>query len=549
MIAPDLRLLLPAATCWFALLAAALLSARLDLLLAAAGVAGALWLLRGSDNRLWAAAGIAVAAASFGVAGIRAAARSDGPLPALVRAHRVAELTVVLSADPVRRDGISATTRRPYHLVIVPAQVVVLDSGGRRWTLRQPVLLLAQGDAWARLLPSQRVRTAGQLSAPRAPDTVAAVVDVRGTPRLLGRPSAVQRIAGSLRARLRGAVSGLPAGPRALLPGLVDGDTSALPDSVTTEFRRTGLTHLVAVSGTNVAIVSGVVLAMARRLRAGPRLSGAVAAMSVLAFVVIARPSGSVLRAAVMGVCGLVGVAASRPRPALTGLGGAVLLLLLVEPGLARQPGFALSVLATLGLLVLAPGWTRVLARRLPEPIAAAVAVPAAAQLACAPVIAMIGGGTSLVAIPANLLAAPAVAPATILGVVTVALAPVAPPAATGTAWLAQFPCRWLLAVARGGSALPYASIPWPGGAGGAVLLALVSVLVAAAIRTAIGRAGARGSGPLRGLPGLPGRATERGIVQRDRRADAARGDVRGRQRGVPGRRGDRSRAGRGPPP
>jgi competence protein ComEC len=229
---------------------------------------------------------------------------------------------------------------------------------------------------------------------------------------------------------------------------------------------------------------------VARRLRAGPRLAGLLALLSVLGFVVLARPSPSVLRAAVMGGLGLIGLVLSRPRAALTGLAGAVLVLLLIEPGLAAQAGFELSVFATLGLLIFAPGWRRVLARRMPDPMAAALAVPAAAQVACAPLIAMIGGGTSVVAVPANLLAAPAVGPATVFGVLSAAIAPIAPWLARGCAHLGGLPCAWLLTVAQVGSRLPFASIGWPAGVSGGLLLVAVSpFVVLGARRLLVGRA------------------------------------------------------------
>lgn len=139
------------------------------------------------------------------------------------------------------------------------------------------------------------------------------------------------------------------------------------------DFRRTGLTHLVAVSGTNLAIVTGVVLGAARRLRVGSRTAGMCAAVSLLAFVVVARPSASVLRAAVMGLLAVVGLLTGRRRSALSSVCAAVLILVLLDPTLARDAGFALSVLATGGLLVLAPGIQQLLSGYLPEPVATAL--------------------------------------------------------------------------------------------------------------------------------------------------------------------------------
>jgi competence protein ComEC len=78
------------------------------------------------------------------------------------------------------------------------------------------------------------------------------VLSVSGPPDEVGVAPWSQRAAGALRAGLRRACAGLPAGPGGLLPGLVDGDTSGLDPAVATDFRSTGMTHLVAVSDANV---------------------------------------------------------------------------------------------------------------------------------------------------------------------------------------------------------------------------------------------------------------------------------------------------------
>jgi competence protein ComEC len=453
-------------------------------------LAGAVVLVarRRATSWIWVGVLVGVAAAATS-GGIRSAARALGPLPGLARDGAVVEVVVQLSSDPVAKTSVDPANGHRYGYVIASAQATEVMVDGRRWVMRQPVLLLAHDQSWVGLLPSQRVWAIGKLSPPRPGDaSITAVVAVRGPPELRGEASAVQQVAGKLRAGLRTASGGLPWAAGGLLPGLVDGDTSGLPDSVAADFRTTGLTHLVAVSGTNVAIVASAVMGLVRRARAGPRLSAVLAGLSVVGFVVLARPSGSVLRAAVMGLLGLLGVVLSRPRPAFTGLCAAVLVLLLLNPEMATEPGFALSVLATLGILTLAPSWTRLLHRRMPRPIAEAIAIPAAAQCACAPVIALIGGGLSLIAVPANLLAAPAVAPATLLGVVAAALAPLAPFLARWCADAASLPCLFLLSVAHVGARIPYASVRWPDGAKGALLLVVGSVGLALAVRLVVSR-------------------------------------------------------------
>jgi competence protein ComEC len=160
----------------------------------------------------------------------------------------------------------------------------------------------------------------------------------------------------------------------------------------------------------------------------------------------------------------------------------AVLLLVLFAPELAPQAGFALSTLATAGLLVLAPVWRRRLARRLPDWLAEALAVPAAAQVACTPVVVALSGQLGLVAVPANLVAVPAVGPATVLGVVAALVAPLCLPAAHALAWLAYLPTAWLVLVAHVGARQPGAGLGlttgWPGALIALALLGTVGLVL-----------------------------------------------------------------------
>jgi competence protein ComEC len=325
--------------------------------------------------------------------------------------------------------------------------------------------------------------------APRGGDLVAAVLSAKDAPVLRGRPPWAQRAAGALRAGLQRACAPLPDGPGGLLPGLVVGDTSRLDPALEEDFRTTGMTHLNAVSGANVAIILGVVLFAVRWTRAGPVVTALVCAVALVGFVILARPSPSVVRAAAMGAIGLLGLAAGRPRAALPALAAGVAVLIVVDPELAADPGFALSVLATSGLLLLAPGWRDALRRRgWPRGAAEALAVPAAAQLACGPVIAGLSGTVSLVAVPANLVVVPAIAPATLFGVAAAVLSPIWPGGAEFAAWLAHWPARWLVLVATYGARVPAGALPWPDGLLGALLLAGITVALLVAARRPIVR-------------------------------------------------------------
>jgi competence protein ComEC len=180
--------------------------------------------------------------------------------------------------------------------------------------------------------------------------------------------------------------------------------------------------------------------------------------------VLLARAEPSVLRAAAMGSVALLGMGANGADRGLRALGVATIVLLLVEPMLASAVGFGLSVLATAGILVLAPTWRDALCRWLPRWLAEAIAVPAAAQLACTPLVAAIAGQVSLVAVAANLLAAPAVGPATVLGllggVVTLGSPFAGHVLGAGAGWCVA----WILVVAERGADLPTAAISWGSG-------------------------------------------------------------------------------------
>ncbi|MCQ9136451.1 ComEC/Rec2 family competence protein [Streptomyces hilarionis] len=347
--------------------------------------------------------------------------------------------------------------------------------------------------AWLELLPSTRVRVTGRLALPLAGgDRIAAVLRVRNhaPPVTVGEPTAVQRSAGRLRAGLRSATDRLPADARALLPGLVVGDTSRITPELDEAFRDTDLTHTLAVSGSNLTIILVLLLGppglaqqverrgLAPRLGVPLRTTALLGGALTLGFVVVCRPDPSVLRAAACGAIVLLALATGRRRSLVPALATAVLLLVLYDPWLARSYGFLLSVLATGALLTLAPRWSASLRRRrVPPRLAEALAAAGAAQAVCAPVVAVLSARVSLVAVPCNLLVEFAVAPATVLGFAVLATAPLAMPVARALAWLASWPAGWIAGVARAGAALPGAGVDWPGSWVGALLLAVVTAV------------------------------------------------------------------------
>jgi competence protein ComEC len=483
---------------WLSALAALHMPAPAVLTGAGSALAGTVLLCRRTwrtgrvgRRRAGAWAGVAVVVllgvACGGVAtAARLVARDAAPVaePVQQRARASVELTVRRDPRPLRR-----TAGRPAGW-LVPAWLHRLRTGGEEVRARVRVLVLADHPAWRPLLPGQRVRAAGRLAPPRGGDLTAAVLVATGPPVPCGDPPWVQRAAGGLRAGLQAAVAPLPDEPGGLLPGLAIGDVSGLDPVVTDDFRATGLAHLVAVSGTNIAIFVGFVIVVSRACRAPPWLTALLGGVALTGYVILCRPDPSVLRAGAMGLVGLLALATGRPRAAVPALGAAVIALVVLDPQLAGEAGFALSVVATGGLLLLAPRWRDGLRRRgVPAGVAEAVAVPAAAQVAVAPLIAGLSGTISPVAVVANLVATPAVAPATLVGVLAAVASAVSPALAALLAWLGGWPAWWLVLVARYGAQVPAAVLPWPAGTSGALLLAALTLAGLVALRHRRGRA------------------------------------------------------------
>ncbi|MEU1373194.1 ComEC/Rec2 family competence protein [Streptomyces triculaminicus] len=495
----DLRLAVPALAAWAAAAAALTSDGRMVALGCAAAVLVACLLLaavRGGMAVVVAAA-LLCGAAGAAVGALEGADTRRGPLPELARRYARVTLEVTVTGDPraVRPHVRGAVRDRPAVAVEAEATRVVTGDGPAApaaAAVRTPVLLIAR-QSWAGLLPSTRVRAEGKLAPPsRTGDRVAAVLrvgDDQERPHVIGGPTRLQRAAARLRAGLREATDGLTPDARALLPGLVVGDTSRVPPDLEAAFRTTDLTHLLAVSGGNFTVLLALLTGpahlasraerrgLAGRLGIPLRLTALLGGGLALGFVVVCRPEPSVLRAAACGLITLLAIGTGRRRSLLPALAAAVLLLVLWDPWLARSYGFLLSVLATGALLTLSPRWSAALRRRgVPPRIAEALAAAGAAQAACAPVIVVLAARVSLVAVPCNLLAEPAVAPATVLGFAALALAPVAMPLAEGLAWAAGWPAAWTAAVARTGAGLPGAELGWPTGLAGGLLLAAVTV-------------------------------------------------------------------------
>lgn len=231
----------------------------------------------------------------------------------------------------------------------------------------------------------------------------------------------------------------------ALVMGLTIGDTSGLGVSTIEDFRRSGLSHLVAVSGSNLAIVLGAVAVMMQAL--GHRLRIAGAGLAIAVFILVVGPQPSVLRAAGMGAVGLAAVGWGRRSEPLLSLALGMFVVIAWRPALIYSVGLQLSAAATGGIVL----WTRPVSarlRRLPVPIRVALAATLSAQFAVAPLLIATFGQLSLISPLANLVAFPAVAPATVLGIAGGALTILPGPLGPAIGRIASVFAGWILVVA-----------------------------------------------------------------------------------------------------
>lgn len=514
----DLRLAGPALAAWAT--AALVLDVPVAWSLGVAGVClvvgVALLRVRSGRYRAPVAAVLLCVAASAVSAGLHGADVRRGPVPEEARRFGTVTVEVELTGDPwLSRPRVRGDRAAPVGVLARGEVRRVGEAGaegvgggeGAGALTRSPVLLVVDADvpapgahtgapearaAWLRLLPSTRLRLTGRLAPPTTTgDRTAAVLRARSwpPPDIASAPTAPQRLAGRLRAGLRQATEKLPSDARALLPGLVVGDTSRITPELDDAFKATDLAHTLAVSGSNLTILLALLIGppgmagLAERRGIAPflglslRTTALLAGALTVAFVIVCRPDPSVLRAAACGSVALLALATGRRRSLVPALATAVLLLVLYDPWLARSYGFVLSVLATGALLLLAPRWSEALLRRgVPARLAEGLAAAAAAQAACAPVVAVLSARVSLVAVPCNLLVELAVAPATVLGFAALAAAPMSMPLAKALAWCASWPAGWIATVARTGAAQPGAGVDWPGSWPGALLLAAVTV-------------------------------------------------------------------------
>jgi competence protein ComEC len=360
-----------------------------------------------------AAAAVLVGAA---VGDARLAALDGGPLPQL-HGRPISARAELL--EPVRERAVGPAVARA-RLLGGPAdgEVVVLR-------VRDPA---ARPDVGEIVAVQGKVTPLGLFDAYQRRRGAGAALEVSGLRRTGERRSGLAGVVDAVRRRAEsGLVRGLRYDEAALLRGMVLGQDERLADDVRDDFKRSGLAHVLAVSGQNVMLLATLVLG-AGALVGVPLRSRLLVALALVALYVPLTGAGpSIQRAGVMGAAGLVAALAGRPAHRWYALGLAAAVTLALNPLAVGEPGWQLSFAAVVALLALAPPLRAALARHMPGPVADVAAITVSATIGTAPLMALHFEQVSLAALPANLLAAAAIAPVMWLGMLAVTAAQVAP--------------------------------------------------------------------------------------------------------------------------
>ena len=332
------------------------------------------------------------------------------------------------------------------------ARLLSFDIQDEHFALRVSVRVITQQRI--DLLPGQSIRAHARVIQTNE-SRVAAMLIVDDDCEVLTPPSRWASALGAIRTGLRNHSGSGDAG--SLIPGMVLGDTSKQTAQFKDQMKRSGLTHLVAVSGANFAIVSSFVLWGMQFFFRHKKYRIIATAIALSCFIALVRPSPSVLRAAAMAAVLLSALATKRATDSLPALGFAIAAVVLGDPWQSRDAGFALSVLATAGLLLFAP----LIERNLPthQKLAGALAPPIAATVFCSPILVALSGYLSPMSIIANLLAAPFVGPITIVGFIAAVISPFAPALTSILMYIIRVPAEAIVGIAHWSSGFPVLTI------------------------------------------------------------------------------------------
>ena len=332
-------------------------------------------------------------------------------------------------------------------------------------------------------LPGTVIRCSGLLYS-SSEQKVVGLLAVRGLCSVLHEADWIERTAGLIRAALRGVCIRLHSSAGNLIPGLVLGDISLESHPFVVTMLSSGLTHLTAVSGENFAIIAASLSWLLQWMIPRARVRVIISACVLAGFIIVVRPSPSVLRAGVMVAAMLFAQVRGVRASPLPSLGLAISFLIFLNPFEATDPGFALSVAATGGIILFQHRITLGLERFFPvhrfAKIYEILAIPIAANVLCLPIAIAISGQLSLVSLITNVLVEPAIVPVTVIGCIAAVVTPVLPALGFVLVWTVAPFSWWICQVAAVGARVPVIQFAhgWLGAGAGVATLYLIWLVV-----------------------------------------------------------------------
>lgn len=407
---------------------------------------------------LWWGAVLVVGGAGVVAAALQVAAWTDPQVTAVFRDDVVVTAGVHGTVERVDTSNGPVWAPASRWRLLVGATTIEGAAGAIRVDL--PVVLETGDPEVAAALPppGSRIEVRGTTIPTPGSTRAIGIVRIDSAPRLTAPPGWVDGITNRMREALLIAVSDVSPAAGGIVAGLAIGDESRLPEQTRIDMRESGLAHLMAVSGGNVAIVVGAVFLLAGLLGVGLRGRVAMSLVVLVGYLILVRPEPSVVRAGVMGAIAVIALLIGGRRAGPSVLGAGLIVIVILAPFLAVTWGFALSVIATGALIIGAPVMyarvepplRRVLrSERVSMIVAGAIAITVVAQVATAPVLLLMNTEVRLVALPANLVAMPVVPLVTIGGLLAALIGPTAPPLATVVMQITAIPASWIAGVAQ----------------------------------------------------------------------------------------------------
>jgi competence protein ComEC len=405
---------------------------------------------------------------------IRELALSHNFVAATLNSNPSIDLIATVKSDPIWTTPKVSGSRLKARIMSMLVGSESIELNGERKAIRLPLRVISSSQIMLKVGEKFEVKGSALKS---IEIKVAALVIAHGRFTKVRGANRIQQISSSIRQDFQTSAKTIRGPSGALIPGLVIGDTSLESASFITKMRRVGLTHLTAVSGENFAIVAAFILWLAQWFLRRMKLRIAFTALILIGFIFLVRPSPSVMRATVMSAVILLAKARGVRSAPVPSLGLAIALLLLIDPFQAIDPGFALSVGATAGILLLSPKVEAIIFERTSnEKLSQLLAIPISATVMCTPVIIAISGTLSLVSIPANLLAAPVVAPITVIGFIAALISPFIPGLSHALLVLINPFSDVITKIADIGSGFPVLKLP-KSYLGAAIILALIIII------------------------------------------------------------------------